>query len=101
MIARIWHGVTEVRVADEYVHYLMATGLPDYQAAQGNRGAYFLRRVEGNQAHFLALSFWESEQAIRGFAGDEIERARYYPEDARYLLEMEPLVKHYEILGDR
>ena len=57
-----------------------------------------MRRVEGESAHFLFVSFWESEEAIRRFAGDEIERARYYPEDASYLLELELDVAHYEVI---
>ncbi len=36
--------------------------------------------------------------AIRRFAGDDVERARYYPEDRAYLLELEPGVAHYEVL---
>ena len=100
MIARIWHGVTQVHRADEYFDYLKKTGLSDYKATQGNRGVYLLRRIEGDQAHFLTLTFWDSEQAIRAFAGDEIEKARYYPEDARFLLEMEPRVKHYDVVSE-
>jgi hypothetical protein len=44
------------------------------------------------------MSLWDSLEAIRAFAGDDVERARYYPEDASYLLELEPTVAHYEVL---
>ncbi len=98
MIARLWHGITPLDKADEYAAFLNRTGIPDYQATPGNRGAYLLRRREGNQVHFLTLSFWDSEEAIRGFAGEEIEKARYYPEDPQYLVELEPLVTHYEVV---
>jgi len=98
MIARIWHGVTPAEKADEYVKYLNETGVPDYQATEGNRGVYVLRRIEGDRAHFLTLSLWESLDAIRGFAGDDVERARYYPEDEEFLLEFEPAVTHYEVV---
>lgn len=47
--------------------------------------------------HFLTLSYWESEQAIRAFAGAEPLKAKYYPEDADFLLEFEPEVAHYEV----
>ncbi len=97
MIARIWHGVTPLEKAEEYVAYLNRTGMPDYRATQGNLGAYLLMRREGNQAHFLTLTFWDSEESIRRFAGEDIEKARYYPEDAEFLLEMEPQVTHYEV----
>jgi heme-degrading monooxygenase HmoA len=98
MIARIWHGVTSAAQSDEYVDYLKKTGLPGYRATEGNRGVYLLRRVEGDQAHFLTLTFWDSKEAISNFAGEDIEKARYYPEDAEFLTELEPLVKHYEVV---
>jgi heme-degrading monooxygenase HmoA len=98
MIARTWHGITEASKADEYLDYLNKTGLPEYRATQGNLGVYVLRRIEGNKAHFLLLSLWESEDALRRFAGSNIEKARYYPEDEQFLLELEPMVTHYEVL---
>ena len=48
-------------------------------------------------AHFITLSFWESREAIAAFAGTDIEVAKYYPEDEKYLLEFEPTVAHYEL----
>ena len=98
MIARTWHGVVPVAKADEYYAYLLRTGIPDYQATSGNRGVNVLRRVEHGYAHFLLVSFWDSVEAIKAFAGDEIERAYYYPEDEALLVELEPYVTHYEVL---
>jgi heme-degrading monooxygenase HmoA len=98
MIARIWHGVTPASKADEYFDFLGKTGIPDYQVTPGNRGVYVLRKIEGDQAHFLLISLWESREAIAQFAGDDIEQARYYPEDPEYLLELEPGVEHYEVM---
>jgi heme-degrading monooxygenase HmoA len=99
MIARTWHGIVLREQADAYRAYLLRTGVPDYKATPGNRGVYVLRRLEGPHAHFLLISVWDSLDAIRAFAGDDVERARYYPEDAAYLLEMEPTVTHYEVLA--
>ncbi len=96
MIVRIWHGVTPAAKSDEYFDYLDETGVPDYRATEGNRGVYVLRRIEGNRAHFLTISFWESIDAIKQFAGSDPERARYYPEDEEFLLDFEPTVEHYE-----
>lgn len=98
MIARTWHGVVPADKADAYHAYLLATGVPDYQATAGNRGVYVFRRLEDGAAHFLLLTLWESYDAIRRFAGDDYERARYYPEDDAFLLEKEPFVTHYEVL---
>lgn len=98
MIARTWHGVVPAAKADAYHEYLLATGVPDLRATPGNRGVYVLRRMAGDHAHFLLVSLWESLDAIRAFAGDDVERARYYPMDADYLLELEPTVQHHEVL---
>ncbi len=97
MIARIWHGITQASRADEYLSFLIERAIPDYESIEGNRGAYILRRSEGEQAHFLTLTFWDSVEAIRKFAGEDIERARYYPEDANFLREFEPKVTHYQV----
>ena len=98
MIARIWHGVTLAAKADEYLEFLNISGVPDYQHTPGNRGVYVLRRLEGDRAHFLTLTFWDSLQAIQGFAGEDVEKAKYYPEDKDFLLEFEPKVMHYDVL---
>jgi heme-degrading monooxygenase HmoA len=98
MIARTWHGVTPAAKADDYLDYLNRTGVPALRGTEGNQGVYVLRRAEGDEAHFLLISLWESRAAIRRFAGEDLDRARYYPEDVDYLLELEPNVTHYEVL---
>jgi heme-degrading monooxygenase HmoA len=98
MIARAWHGVTHAAKSDAYLEYLNRTGIPDYRATKGNQGVLVLRKVEDQKAHFLLFSFWDTEDAIRAFAGDDLTKARYYPEDNEFLLELEPTVEHYEIL---
>lgn len=97
MIARTWHGATPASKSDEYLKYVNRTGVPDLRATEGNQGVYVMRRIEGEQAHFLLISLWESIGAIKKFAGEDVEKARYYPEDPAFLLEMEPNVTHYEI----
>jgi len=57
-----------------------------------------LRRLHEGRAEFFLLSLWESWDAIQQFAGDDVEKAFYYPEDPQYLLSMEPGVEHYEVL---
>ena len=98
MIARTWHGRVPAPKADQYHAYLRRTGLADYAATAGNRGVLVFSRTEGDVTHFVLTTLWDSVDAIRSFAGDDYERARYYPEDDAYLLEREPLVTHYEVL---
>ena len=97
MIARIWHGVTAAAKSEEYLDYLNETGVPDYRATEGNRGVFVMRRVEGDRAHFLTLSFWNSIDDVKTFAGPDSERAKYYPADEEFLLDFEPAVVHYEV----
>jgi heme-degrading monooxygenase HmoA len=99
MIARIWRGTTREEDAERYREYLDETGVKEARATPGNRGVLVMRRVEDGRAEFFFASFWESMEAIRGFAGDDVERAVYYPEDRRYLLELDPKVRHYEVVG--
>ncbi len=82
---------------DEYLEYLKATGLKDYRSTAGNRGVYVLRRVRRGRAEFLLISLWDSIEAIRAFAGPEVERAVYYPEDDESLLKKELKVTHYGV----
>lgn len=98
MIARTWHGRVQAERADAYHQYLLETGVLDYKAVEGNRGVHVLRRLENGEAHFFLITFWESWDAIKKFAGDDVEKARYYPKDRAFLLELEPTVTHYEVL---
>ena len=98
MIARTWRGATRVEDADAYVEYLEKTGFPEYRATPGNRGVLALRSVDGGKADFLLLTLWESEEAIRRFAGDDIARAVFYPEDDRFLVERGERVEHFDVV---
>jgi len=98
LIARTWHGRVPAAKTDAYHEYLLRTGVADYAKTAGNLGVYVLRRREGEVAHFLLITHWDSVEAIKGFAGEDYERARYYPEDDDFLLEREPFVTHYEVL---
>jgi heme-degrading monooxygenase HmoA len=97
MIARIWRGITLAEKADAYIDYLRQTGLKDYATTAGNRGVSMLRRLQGEHSEIVLISLWDSMEAVRAFAGENPERSVYYPEDENYLLEMEPLVRLYEV----
>jgi hypothetical protein len=53
--------------------------------------------LDGDVAHFLTLTHWDSLKAIKAFAGEDISKAKYYPQDRDFLLEFEPTVEHYEL----
>jgi heme-degrading monooxygenase HmoA len=97
MIARIWHGKTAASHFEAYSDLLTRLAVPDYRSTKGFRGLTFLRRVEGSEAHFDLITYWEDMDAIRNFAGEDLEKAKYYPEDSAFLLEFEEKVRHYEV----
>lgn len=97
MIARIWRGWTLPGDADAYAAYVDKTGIQAYQATPGNQGAWILQRVQADRAEILTLSFWDSLDAIRNFAGEDVEQAVFYPDDDRYLIDRELRVAHYEV----
>ena len=99
MIVRMWHGRVPAAKAAAYREFLNARAIPDYRSVPGNIGAQILERSDGDATHFITLTHWESLEAIRAFAGDDLDRAKYYPEDASFLLELEPTVVHYEVVG--
>ena len=98
MIARNWHGRVPAAKAEQYHEYLLRTGLADYRNTPGNFGVLAERWTEGDVIHFLLTTLWESIEAIKRFAGENYEAARYYPKDDDYLLEREPYVRHAEVL---
>jgi heme-degrading monooxygenase HmoA len=98
LIARIWRGAVRTDDADDYAQYIRETGFAAYASTEGNRGAWMLRRDEGGETEFLTLSMWESREAIKAFAGEDIEAAVLYAEDERYLIGGESSIAHYEVV---
>lgn len=96
MITRIWHGRTSLSNADGYLRFLLTKGTADYKKVKGNISVRVWRRLEENCAHFYTVTEWDSLDSIKMFAGDDYERAVYYPEDQGMLLEFEEQVMHYE-----
>jgi heme-degrading monooxygenase HmoA len=82
---------------DDYAEYMRETGLAEYARTLGNRGVWMLRRDFGDRTEFLMFTFWESLDAVKGFAGEDYERAVFYPEDERFLIERELTATHYEV----
>lgn len=99
MIARIWRGAVRAEDAAAYAAYVQRTGIEGYQGTPGNRGAWLLRRIEGDRAEFITVSFWESREAIEAFAGPDIDTAVFYPDDDQFLIERDLTVNHYEVAG--
>ena len=99
MIARMWHGKVPASKAEAYREFLQARAIPDYQSVEGNISVHILERSEGAIIHFITLTFWKDFESIKAFAGEAVDTAKYYPEDRDFLIEFEPNVMHYEVVG--
>jgi heme-degrading monooxygenase HmoA len=98
MIARTWTARSTEPMPTKYAEYIRATGFAEYGQTPGNLGAWLLRHVDGDRTEFITLSLWDSVDAIRAFAGHDIDAAVLYPEDARYLVG-ESTVTHYQVVA--
>ena len=96
MIARSWTGAVPRDKGDDYAAYVEQTGVRELRDTPGNRGVYVLTRSVGDAVEFTVLSLWDSVDSIRRFAGEEIDKARYYPRDRDYLFTMAQTVSHFE-----
>jgi heme-degrading monooxygenase HmoA len=97
MIMRLWHGRTAPEDFEAYTDFMRERAAPDYASVDGNKGCYFLRRLDDDAGHFLLVTLWDSMDAIKAFAGTNPEIAKYYPEDDALLLEKEETSQHYEV----
>lgn len=98
MIARRWVGRVTAERREAYIAYLEQTGLADYAATPGHRSTLALYRTQDGVTTFELTTLWDSVDAIRAFAGDDITLARYYPEDPDFLLELPERVEHWEVV---
>lgn len=71
--------------------------LPSLDRIPGYRGATVLRRAGSTGVEFIVMTFWSSMEAIRGFAGEDVERAVVEPEARAVLIESEDTVRHYVV----
>ena len=99
MILRMWHGRTPTDLAESYEQFLERRAIPDYRSVSGNLGAMVLRREDGAVVHFVTISYWDSADSIRAFAGEDLLTAKYYPEDEQFFLEKEEHVLHFEVVS--
>jgi heme-degrading monooxygenase HmoA len=101
VIARLWFGRTKAEDYDAYLAYLEESGVAALHATSGNRAVMVLRRLDGDEAEFGVMSFWDSLDDVKAFAGEDVDVARYFPEDERFLLDFPPRLKHFEVAREK
>lgn len=98
MIAREWKCRVPEAHAEGFTAYLHETGVRDSSATPGFFGAQILRRSLTGKVELTLITYWDSLDSIKAFAGANISRARLYPEDEVYELEPDVDVLHYEVI---
>jgi heme-degrading monooxygenase HmoA len=96
VIGRLWHGWTLPVNAGAYEALLRTRVLPHIHALEGCRGGYLLRRDAAEEVEFVVLTFFDSLDAVRAFAGEEHEVAVVPPEARALLSRFDARVKHFE-----
>lgn len=102
MILREWRAEVRREKLDDYVAYVRQTGLAHYAATPGNLGAAIAtRHLDEARSEIVTHSYWRSLEDIAAFAGEPVDRARYFPMDDDYLLTWPEKVAHFDLLADR
>ncbi|SHJ92401.1 hypothetical protein SAMN04488028_102163 [Reichenbachiella agariperforans] len=94
MIARIWKGKTKVEYVEAYSAFMKARAIPDYKQADGFIKLTFLSRIDDAHAYFRLVTYWENLDV------KDPEKAKYYPEDKKYLIDFPDTVTHYEVFAE-
>jgi heme-degrading monooxygenase HmoA len=96
MIAREWRCLCPADRIQEFIPYLQSTGVKDAEKIPGFKRAEILYREDKADSILVVLiTFWDSIESIKKFAGGDIETAVLYPEDYKYGITSDPEVKHY------
>ncbi len=97
LVAREWRGQVLATRADDYYKYLFDAGIANIQKIPGNLGVEVLRRPSREFVEFVVISYWESREAIKRFAGEAIEKPHHLPKDPDYLIKLPTEVLHYDV----
>ena len=63
----------------------------------GYRGGYVLRCNDRDEAEFVVINFFDSLEAVKGFAGEDYTLSVFEPEARALLSRVEPVARHYEV----
>jgi heme-degrading monooxygenase HmoA len=96
MISRVWHGWTTRQNADAYEKLLREKVLPGIHRVQGFHGAHVLRRNLADEIEFVVITWFDSIEAVKQFAGENYEVAVISPEAHKLLSRFDERPAHYE-----
>ena len=97
MISRHWRGLARRDAAAAYVEHLQTETFPAIRALPGYLGAHILQRDVPEGVEFLVVTEWQSLDAIRAFAGDDVETAVVPAKVQAMMVDYDRVVRHYEV----
>jgi heme-degrading monooxygenase HmoA len=96
VVAREWRGRVAPARADDYHQYLLE-GVRKIRSVPGSLGVEVMRRDEAGAVEYVVISYWVSREAIKAYAGQDIEKPHHLPRDRELLLELPTRVLHYDV----
>jgi heme-degrading monooxygenase HmoA len=100
MIIREWRGRAANSNPEAYPKHFRSNVVPELRELPGFLGAHLSRRNLNEKIEFLVLTRWQSMEAIRAFAGDDIGKAIVEPGGVAALVDFDDRVQHYETIED-
>jgi heme-degrading monooxygenase HmoA len=100
MISRLWRCTATADNAPRYLDHFQHAVLPELRQLEGFQSGYVFRRNLTNAVEITVMTMWESMDAIRRFAGDNVETAVVAPEAQAILLSFDKTVTHSEVAVD-
>jgi heme-degrading monooxygenase HmoA len=98
MIVRVWRGWSSAADAGVYASHAIERVFPSLAKIAGHHDAFLLQRTDGGRVEFVVVTTWDSLDAVRRFAGENVDRAVIEPAALKVLSEFDTTVRHYELL---
>jgi heme-degrading monooxygenase HmoA len=100
MIIREWRGRANSTKAEAYPKHFREKVTSELRDVPGFVGAQLGRRHLDDKIEFLVLTRWRSMDAIRAFAGVDVEKAVVEPGAVAALIDFDSHVRHYEVVEE-
>ncbi len=98
MIARTWKAVADKDHVKDYVAHFENNVFPELRQVMGFLGAYVMEKPVGDGMEIQVMTLWESMEAVRGFAGEQVDQAVVEPKAQAVLRSFDTTVSHHEVL---
>jgi heme-degrading monooxygenase HmoA len=98
MIARFWRGWATTENVTLYRRHFHDTVRPHIEALPGFRACFLLEKRENGEVELLAITHWQSLEAIKAFAGNDVSVAKVEPQARAVLSRFETTATHYDIV---